>query len=271
MALSVCLLGLLSISGAGLAAIAAPPAPGVPSPAASYPPVEQLTWTVVSTAPHDRTAWTEGLLLDPTGQLYESTGMVGESTLRQVDRATGDVIRSVPLPGDLYGEGLAQVADRFIQLTWKDGVALVWDAATLTQAGTFDYAGEGWGLCDDGTRLVMSDGSPRLTFRDPSTFDVLGSVGVTVHGVPVERLNELECVDGSVWANVWETPWIVRIDPATGNITGVLDMTGLITPDPSLADRGAVLNGIAYDPDRDTFLVTGKRWPSMFEVRVSGT
>ena len=249
------------------------PAPGAspaPSAAASYAPIARLTWQTLSTRPHDTTAWTEGLLLDGNGELYESTGLVGQSTIRQVDPMTGAVIRSVALPATLYGEGLARVDDHFIQLTWKDGLALVWDAATLTQTGSFSYTGEGWGLCYDGGRLVMSDGSSTLSFRDPQTFAVVGTVDVTAQGQPVDQLNELECVNGAVWANVWETPWIVRIDPATGVITGALDTTGIITPDPSVADAGAVLNGIAYDRVNDTFLLTGKRWPSMFEVRIGG-
>ena len=255
-----------------LPSIAQSGAPSSPSgsPAPSQQPLERLTWQIVSERPHDTGAWTEGLLLDASGALYESTGIVGESTVRQVDPLTGAVLRSAPVPGDEYGEGLARVDDRLIQLTWKDGVALVWDQATLTQTGSFSYDGEGWGLCNDGTRLVMSDGSSRLTFRDPVTFEVLGSVDVTVQGEPLVRLNELECVDGSVWANVWETPWIVRIDAVTGQVTGALDTTGMIDPDPSVADPGAVLNGIAYDPVQDTFLLTGKRWPSMFEVRIGG-
>jgi glutaminyl-peptide cyclotransferase len=275
-------LGSLAVLCLGVAATGAspgsspePPASSpessvAPSLVAAYPPVERLTWQTLSVRPHDTTAWTEGLLLDGGGDLYESTGLVGESTIRQVDPMTGAVIRSAPLPDDLYGEGLALVEDRFIQLTWQDGVALVWDAATLTQTGSFRYTGEGWGLCYDGARLVMSDGSSTLTFRDPRTFEIVGTVGVTAHGQPVDQLNELECVDGSVWANIWETPWIARIDPGSGAITGALDTTGLITPDPSLADAGAVLNGIAYDPATDTFMLTGKRWPSMFEVRISG-
>jgi glutamine cyclotransferase len=258
---------LLAAALLALPLLGASPAPATVAPSSA--PVVRLSLEVLSTRPHDTAAWTEGLLLDPAGVLYESTGIVGESTLRQVDASAGTVLRSVTLPGDLYGEGLALVGDRFIQLTWRDGVALVWDAATLTQTGSFEYTGEGWGLCFDGTRLVMSDGSSTLTFRDPVTFEVLGTVEVTVEGQPVDRLNELECVGGSVWANVWETPWIVRIDAATGAITGALDTTGMITPDPSDADPGAVLNGIAYDAGADTFLLTGKRWPSMFEVRIS--
>jgi glutamine cyclotransferase len=249
----------------------APGASAAVSPAASYLPIKRLTWQVVSQRPHDTGAFTQGLLLDDTGALYESTGKVGKSTVRQVDPLTGVVLRSVPVPGDGFGEGLALVDGRLIQLTWKDGVAFVWDAATLAQTGSFRYTGEGWGLCHDGSRLVMSDGSSTLTFRDPTTFEVLGTVAVRVRGEPLVRLNELECVDGSVWANVWETPWIVRIDAATGQVTGALDTTGIIDPDPSEADPGAVLNGIAYDPVRDTFLLTGKLWPSMFEVRIGGT
>jgi glutaminyl-peptide cyclotransferase len=181
---------------------------------------------------------------------------------------TGEVLRAAEPPGTEYTEGLALVEDRLIQLTWKDGVAFVWDADTFAPIGQFEYEGEGWGLCYDGSRLVMSDGSDALTFRDPATFEVTGTVIVTEDGRPVIKLNELECVDGSVWANVWETDRIVRIDPATGDVTGGLDATGLITPDPSLVDPGAVLNGIAYDERTGTFLLTGKLWPSMFEVRL---
>ena len=227
-------LGSAAVLCLGLSASGASPSPAaVPaSPAASYVPVERLTWQTVSSRPHDTTAWTEGLLFDGVGDLYESTGRVGQSTIRQVDATTGAVIRSAALPANLYGEGLALVDDHFIQLTWKDGEALIWDAATLTQTGSFRYTGEGWGLCSDGARLVMSDGSSTLTFRDPATFEVTGTVGVTAQGQPVDQLNELECVDGAVWANVWETPWIVRIDPASGAITGALDTTGIINPIP---------------------------------------
>jgi glutamine cyclotransferase len=168
----------------------------------------------------------------------------------------------------VFGEGLAQVGDRLIQLTWQQQQALVWSADTLEPEGSFDYQGEGWGLCFDGRRLVMTDGSSSLTFRDAVTFEVIGEVSVMLDGQPIDRLNELECVDGSVWANVWETDSIVRIDPASGEVTGVLDASGLITPHPALFDPGAVLNGIAYDPATDTWLLTGKLWPSMFEVRL---
>ncbi len=265
-------LALVTVVMTASVALGATPRPTVDGPtgAPAYDPIERLSWQVVSTTPHDPTAWTEGLVIDGAGALYESTGEYGTSSLRQVDRATGAVLRSVVLPSQLYGEGLASVDDHLIQLTWKEGVALVWDATTLAQVGSFAYQGQGWGLCFDGNRLVMSDGTPTLTFRDPDTFEVQGSVVVTVQGQPLRWLNELECVDGSVWANVWYKPWIVRIDPTTGAVTGALDTTGIITPDPSVADSGAVLNGIAYDPADGTFLLTGKRWPSMFRVRIMG-
>jgi glutamine cyclotransferase len=239
-----------------------------PSQAPSPTPVTELGYEIVSVRPHDTQAWTEGLLLDADGRLFESTGISGQTSLREVDPITGVVLRSVSPDGPEYGEGLALVDDRFIQLTWQDGVALLWDADTFAPAGRIPYAGEGWGLCHDGERLIMSDGSETLTFRDPTTFDTIGSVAVTLRGEPLDRLNELECVEGWVWANVWETDEIVRIDPATGVVTGILDASGLIEPHPALVDPGAVLNGIAFDPAAGTFLLTGKLWPSLFEVRL---
>jgi glutamine cyclotransferase len=260
--------------------IAARASAGSPSPAPSLPtddpsaavgaaPIPALlSWEVVTSFAHDPGAWTEGLLIDDSGRLFESTGIEGSSSVREVDRTTGQVLRSAAPPDAAYGEGLAVVGDQLLQLTWRDGVALAWEADTFELVGSHRYTGEGWGLCADGSRLVMSDGSATLTFRDPATFEATGSVDVTAAGQPVVKLNELECVDGAVWANVWETPYIVRIDPGSGMVTGVLDMTGLAVPDPAASDPGAVLNGIAYDPERDTFLVTGKLWPTMYEVRI---
>lgn len=229
-----------------------------------------LGWETVGSMPHDPDAWTQGLLIDDQGRLFESTGIVGRTSVRELDRTTGAILRSAAPPDEVYGEGLAMAGDRLLQITWQDGVALAWDPDTFEVLGSHPYTGEGWGLCFDGARLVMSDGSSTLTFRDPDTFQPTGSVEVTAAGQPVVKLNELECVAGAVWANVWETPYIVRIDPATGTVTGVLDMTGLAVPDPSLGDPGAVLNGIAWDPAHGTFLLTGKLWPTMYEVRVAG-
>jgi glutamine cyclotransferase len=231
-------------------------------------PATSLRHEVVSVHPHDPQAFTQGLVLDDAGTLFESTGLLGRSSLREVEAHDGRVLRLRSLPEDRFGEGLALVGDRLIQLTWRNGVAVAWHAETFDPLMTYEYDGEGWGLCHDGTRLVMSDGSDRLTFRDRVTFEVIGEVAVTLDGEPLPALNELECVDGDVWANVYMTDRIVRIDPASGSVTGTLDLTGIIEPRPDRSRPGAVLNGIAYDPRADTFLVTGKLWPELFEIRV---
>ena len=227
-----------------------------------------LAWEVISRRPHDTAAFSQGLLLDPSGRLFESTGLWGESTVREVDPDTGEVLRAESLPENLFGEGLALVDDDLVQLTWRSGKAFRWDADTFERLTTYRYDGEGWGLCYDGERLVMSDGSDRLTFRDPETFEVIGSVAITIDGQPLLDLNELECVDGSVWANVWLTDTIVRIDPADGQVTGLLDLRGLLEPHPSETRTGSVLNGIAWDADAGSYLVTGKRWPEVIEIRL---
>jgi glutaminyl-peptide cyclotransferase len=214
--------------------------------------------------PHDRSAFTQGLLLHE-GTLYESTGQYGQSSLRQVDPATGEVLRRVDVPAELFAEGLALVADRLVQLTWREGVARVYDRDTFELVDELAYDGEGWGLCYDGQRLVMSDGSDTLFFRDPETFELLGQVSVTRAGLPVSRLNELECVGEDVYANVWTTEEIVQIDKASGAVEATIVAAGLLTPEER--EGTDVLNGIAYDPETGTFLITGKFWPKLFEVR----
>jgi glutamine cyclotransferase len=226
--------------------------------------MERLKVEVVSTRPHDVSAYTQGLLLHE-GSLYESAGQYGISSLREVDPQTGAVKRRVEVPQQYFAEGLALVGDRLILLTWQEKVAFVYDRATFEKKGEFLYDGEGWGLCHDGKRLVMSDGSDRLTFRDPATFAPTGSVNVTFSGRPAYKLNELECVDGAVYANVWGSDAILRIDPGTGRTTAVIDASGLLTPEEQ--SKAEVLNGIAWDPAKKTFLITGKNWPKMFEVR----
>jgi glutaminyl-peptide cyclotransferase len=226
--------------------------------------MERLKVQVVSTRPHDPASFTQGLVLHE-GSLYESAGQYGISSLREVDPQTGAVKRRVEVPQQYFAEGLALVGDRLIQLTWQEKVAFVYDRATFEKKGEFLYDGEGWGLCYDGKRLVMSDGSDRLTFRDPATFAPAGSVNVTFSGRPAYKLNELECVDGAVYANVWGADAILRIDPATGRTTAVIEASGLLTPEEQ--SRADVLNGIAWDPAKKTFLLTGKNWPKMFEVR----
>lgn len=253
----------LSFCSPGKGGASAPPAPSpAPMPAKSGP--ERLRVKVVSTRPHDTSAYTQGLVWE-RGTLYESAGLYSESTLRQVDPATGEVKRRIKVPDRYFAEGLALVGDRLVQITWQEGTAFVYRAADFAKIREFSYQGEGWGLCNDGKRLIQSDGSDRLTFRDPETFVVLGSVQVRMGSAPVNQLNELECVEGVVYANVYMTEDIVRIDPATGEVTAVISASGLLSP----ADYQAgaeVLNGIAWMPETKTFLITGKRWPQMFEV-----
>jgi glutamine cyclotransferase len=248
-----------------LLALAATPSLLAASPADSAP---VLGWEEVSRRPHDPTAFTQGLLLDEDGRLFESTGRFGASTVREVDPASGEVLRSMPLPEAWFGEGLALVEDELVQLTWKAGIAIRRDAETFETTALHTYEGEGWGLCHDGERLVMSDGSDELTFRDAATFAPIGSVPVTLGGASLYRLNELECVEGAVWANVWGSDVIVRIDPDEGRVTGLLDLRGVIEPHPSAADSGAVLNGIAHHASAGTLLVTGKDWPEIIEIRI---
>ena len=221
---------------------------------------------VLATYPHDPGAFTQGLLLED-GWFYESTGLYGESSLREVVPETGEVLREVELAPDLFAEGLTLVDNRLIQLTWKAGVALVYNADTFEQADTFSYEGEGWGLCYDGEELVMSDGSATLTRRDPETFAPLETVEVRLGGEPVEMLNELECVGDSVYANVWQSDTIVKI-AEDGRVVQEIDASSLLSAEErAQLVPDAVLNGIAYDPEAETFFLTGKLWSKMLEVR----
>lgn len=263
-AVLLALLAAVSSCSPGKGAPPAPEPPSTPAPAPKGP--QRLAVKVISTRPHDTSAYTQGLVWHE-GMLYESAGNYGESSLRQVDPATGEVRRRVDLPRQYFGEGLARVGDHLIQLTWQEGVALVYRLSDFEKIGELRYTGEGWGLCHDGARLVMSDGSDRLTFRDPETFVQVGEVRVRKGRAPVDRLNELECVEGAVYANVYQTEDIVRIDPATGEVTAVIDASGLLRA----ADYWAgaeVLNGIAWVPETKRFLITGKRWPLLFEVEL---
>jgi len=223
---------------------------------------------VLETMPHDPGAFTQGLLWHE-GHLYESTGQYGESTLRRVDTTSGQVLSSRSLPTELFGEGLARVEDRLVQLTWREGTALVWDLEELSELRRQEYAGEGWGLCFDGDHLVMSDGTSLLTFRDPETFQVVREVEVRLRDGAVGRLNELECVAGWIYANVYTTDWIVQIEPQSGRVHALIDASGLLAQEET---RGVdVLNGIAYDAERQVFYLTGKLWPKLFAVRFVGS
>lgn len=235
---------------------------GAPDPSS---PVPRLRVEVVGTAPHDPTAFTQGLEVSD-GEVLEGTGLVGRSYISARDLGTGVERVRVPLPDGMFGEGITVAGDTVWQLTWQDHVAFARDRDTLAERSRVEYDGEGWGLCAQPDRLVMSDGTDTLTFRDPETFDPVGTVAVTRGGAPVDMLNELECTDdGLVYANVWQTDEIVRIDPETGAVVAVIDASGLLTAD---QERGAdVLNGIAAVPGTDRFLITGKLYPLVFDVR----
>lgn len=230
---------------------------------ASPTEVLRLVAQVREVLPHDPGAFTQGLLWSG-GRLYESTGEYGKSSLRMVDPATGMVDKKVSLAPDLFGEGLALVDDRLIQLTWQRGVALVYDVESFEEVDRHSYQGEGWGLCYDGYRLYMSNGTATLSLRDGDSFDELERLQVTLEGRPVGALNELECAEGWIYANVYQTDIIVRIDPHDGEVRAVINAAGLLGPEERAA--ADVLNGIAYRGDRSSFLLTGKYWPSMFEV-----
>ena len=237
---------------------------GIRDPEARNAPTA-ATFEIVEVIDHDPQAFTQGLELDGD-RLFESTGLVGRSTVREVDPTTGAVLRSRDVPG-VFAEGLTVIGDEIVQITWTDEIAYRYERDTFELIETHAYDGQGWGLCHDGSRLVMSDGSSRLTFRDPASLAPTASVEVTFNGAPVTRLNELECVSGRVWANIWLTPLIIEIDPDDGTVLTVLD-AGELRPESTTGNEQAVLNGIAYDDATDTFLVTGKLWPVAYRIRL---
>ncbi len=221
--------------------------------------------TVLAVRPHDPTSFTQGLVW-ADGRLWESSGQYGASRLVEVEPADGRTLRSVPLPANEFAEGLARVGDRLLQLTWQEGVVHVWSLPDLRPRPSLRFDGEGWGLTFDGERLIQSDGTARLLFRSPMDFALLGTVTVRRDGRPVPYLNELEWADGAVYANVWMSDEILRIDPETGAVTAVWDASGLLAP----GERAGadVLNGIAWDGERRIFHLTGKYWPWRFEVEL---
>jgi glutaminyl-peptide cyclotransferase len=226
-----------------------------------------LTTQILNTYPHDNQAFTQGLLLH-NGMFYESTGQYGLSSIREVEITTGNVTRIQILDSQYFAEGLALVDDRLIQLTWREGRAFVYDLATFNRENTFSYEGEGWGLCYDGTDLYMSDGSSTLYKRNPETFEVTGQIQVRQNGQAVAMLNELECVGDFVYANVWQTDKIMKVNKSNGNVVSEIDASNLLNSEERAAlPQGAVLNGIAYNPEADTFYITGKLWPKLFEVK----
>ena len=222
-------------------------------------------YRIVNTFPHDTSAFTQGLFFED-GVLYESTGMYGESRLRKVALETGKTLQSVSLPPHIFGEGAVALGGRIFVLSWLSGAAFVFDPGTFQKKQTLSYAGEGWGLTHDGERLIMSDGTSMLRFLNPETFEEMSRLTVTFRGAPLPHLNELEWVNGEIFANVWMSEAVVRIDPDSGAVTGLIDLRGLRPEESNSIEH--VLNGIAYDDESGRLFVTGKYWPSLFEIEL---
>jgi len=222
--------------------------------------------TIVATYPHDPTAFTEGLYFEK-GNLFESTGLEGQSVIREVRLKDGKVLRETRIPAQYFGEGIVAWGGKILSLTWNDGIGMIWDRKTLRQTGSFRYQGEGWGLTHNGREIVMSDGTPVLRFLDPKTLKVKRRISVTADGHPVPRLNELEYVKGEIYANVWLTDRIARIDPASGKVTGWIDLSALSRASGRRGEED-VANGIAWDAAKDRLFVTGKNWPVLYEIRL---
>jgi glutamine cyclotransferase len=247
----------VSVIWAGTAGLGGIDQRGAPAPTYSY--------KVVRSYPHDRQAYTQGLVyLD--GFLYEGTGLKGQSNIRKVRLETGEVLQNKSIDDKYFGEGIAVVGAELIQLTWQTEIGFVYDLATFAPKRTFSFTGEGWGLTYDGTRLIMSDGTPTLRFLDPATLRETGRLPVKDGGRPVDELNELEIVKGEIFANVYQTQRIARISPKTGRVTGWIDLSGLLSPRDAAGTD--VLNGIAYDAAKDRLFVTGKLWPKLFEIQL---
>lgn len=225
----------------------------------------QVAYEVVNSYPHDPTSFTQGLVWHDGG-FYESTGQYGQSKLRRLEFPSGKVLKEISLSPELFGEGLALVGSRLIQLTWKSRRGFVYDLNTLRLLREFSYDTEGWGLTYDGKNLILSDGSSDLFYLDPETFKP-AKLAVRMNGQPIRELNELEFIDGEIWANVWQTDLILRIDPSTGLVTSFLDLKGILAPSDKTG-RENVLNGIAYDAEHKRIFVTGKLWPRLFEIRI---
>jgi glutaminyl-peptide cyclotransferase len=234
---------------------------------ASQAAVPLYDYQIVHTYPHDPSAFTEGLFyLD--GFLYESTGLEHHSTIRKVRIDTGAVVQRLDIPAQYFGEGIVNWEGHLISLTWKSHVGFVFDLATFKLQKQFQYEGEGWALTQDGKQLIMSDGTAELRFLNPQTLKETNRIQVTLDGKPVQNVNELEWVKGEVYANLWQSNWIARIEPKNGHVVGLIDLTGLLSPADRVEGPDGVLNGIAYDAKGDRLFVTGKNWPKLLEIRL---
>lgn len=237
-----------------------------PTTAAAPNAAKQLSYEVLNSYPHDPNAYLQGLVWYDNG-FYESTGLYGRSTLRRVEFPSGKVVKSIDLDSTLFGEGLALVGDHLVQLTWQAHRGFVYNRETFALVREFTYDTEGWGLAYDGKNLILSDGSSTLTYLDPQTYEPVRKLRVTMNGRPIAELNELEFIEGELWANVWQTDLILMIDPATGKVNAFLNL-GSIRAASERKGTEDVLNGIAYDSKQKRIFVSGKLWPRLFEIRI---
>ena len=241
------------------------PAPTLlPTPAGATNAVPAYGYTVVNSFPHDVQAYTQGLQI-VDGVFYEGTGLDGRSSLRKVEIESGKVLQQHELAEEFFGEGIVVIDDKIWQLTWQEQVAFLYDRESFTEIKRVTYPTQGWGLTYDGTRLIMSDGTPTLYFRDPESFDEIGRIDVTYLGQPLHQINELENINGEVWANVYQTDFITRINPETGVVTSIVDLAGILANE-TLTGQVDVLNGIAWDAAGERLFVTGKLWPKVYEI-----
>jgi glutaminyl-peptide cyclotransferase len=238
---------------------------GSPSAPEITPP-SAFTFSTVNTYPHDDTAFTQGLVYADS-IFYEGTGLFGASSIRKVAPATGEILKVRNNSAAFFGEGIALFNDKIYQITWKSGICFVYDKKTFEISDQFSYTTEGWGLTHDGTNLIMSDGTANIYFRDPTTFLETKRIQVTDDTGPIKNLNELEYIKGAIYANIWLTDRIAKIDPQTGQVISWIDLTNLL-PQKDRRNSDAVLNGIAYDPESDRLFVTGKWWPTIYEIRL---
>lgn len=227
-------------------------------------------YEITHTYPHDTTAFTEGLFY-LNGFLYESTGLEQHSSIRKVRIKTGEVLQKIDIPPQYFGEGIVNWQGHLISLTWKSQIGFVFDLRTLKLQRQFSYRGEGWALTRNDKQIIMSDGTSELRFLDPNTLQETNRIQVTLEGKPVLNVNELEWVKGEIYANVWQTNWVVRIDPNNGQVVGLINLAGLLKPSDIVVGQTDVLNGIAYDAKNDRLFVTGKNWPKLFEIRLKAS
>ena len=239
-----------------------------PEPSTNSNLISLYTYKVVNTYPHDRSAFTEGLVFED-GVLYEGTGLHGYSNLRRVKLETGEILQICELPPQFFGEGVTIYGNKIIQLTWKSHIGFVYDKYSFKLMQEFNYPDEGWGITHDGKHLIMSDGTSTLHFLDPETFKEIGQIEVSANDIPVTRINELEYIQGEIYANIWQTERIARINPLTGQVISWIDLKGILSPEDH-SETVDVLNGIAYDAKNSRLFVTGKFWPKLFEIELIG-